>query len=118
MAKVYSLDGKVKGEVQASLVFDTPYRPDIIQRAVVALSSSARQRHAADPEAGTKTSGDYYGSRRNTFRQTINKGNSRLPRVKTGGGGLGKVVRIPQAKGGRKAHPPVGKDYCKKINKK
>jgi large subunit ribosomal protein L4e len=118
MVKVHSLDGKAKGEAELSTVFATPYRPDIIQRASVALNSSIRQRHAADPLSGLRTSGDYFGSRRRSYRQTINKGITRLPRVKTGGGGLGKVVRIPQATGGRKAHPPVGKEYMKKINKK
>ncbi len=118
MVKVYSLDGKAKGEVKLSKAFDTPYRPDVIQRAVVALNANTRQKHAASPLSGLQTSGDYFGSRRNTYRQTINKGITRLPRVKTGGGGLGRVVRIPQARGGRKAHAPVGKDYAKKINKK
>jgi large subunit ribosomal protein L4e len=47
---------------------------------------------------------------------TINKGQSRLPRELPGGGGLGKVRRIPQSKGGRRAHPPRGRDWTKKLN--
>jgi large subunit ribosomal protein L4e len=118
MVNVYSLDGKVKGKVELPKVFKTPYRPDIIQRTVIAEQGGRRQPYSTDPEAGLRTSGDYFGSRRNKFRQTINKGNSRLPRLKTGGGGLGRVIRLPQTKGGRRAFPPQGKDYSRKINRK
>jgi len=68
--------------------------------------------------AGLQTSAAYFGRRRDTYRQTINRGQSRLPREKTGGGGLGKVRRVPQSVGGMRAHPPTGKDYGKKINNK
>jgi len=43
---------------------------------------------------------------------------TRLPRIKPGGGGLGRVRRVPQSVGGRRSHPPKGKDYSKKLNKK
>ncbi|MFH0861655.1 MAG: 50S ribosomal protein L4 [Candidatus Altiarchaeota archaeon] len=118
MVNVYSLDGKVKGKVELPKAFSTPYRPDLIQRTVIAEQAAMRQPYSTDPEAGLRTSGDYFGSRQNRFRQTINKGNSRLPRLKTGGGGLGRVIRLPQTKGGRRAHPPKGKDYSRKINRK
>ena len=50
---------------------------------------------------------------------TINRGMSRLPREKLGGGGLGKVRMVPQSVGGRVAHPPKKeKNYEKKINMK
>lgn len=118
MAKVYAIDGKVKGEADLPKVFQTPYRPDLIRKSVLCLNSALRQPHSPDPLSGLKTSGDYFGSRRRSYRQTINRGMTRLPRVKSGGGGLGRVVRIPQAKGGRKAHPPKNRDYTKNINKK
>jgi large subunit ribosomal protein L4e len=118
MVNVYSLDGKVKGKMELPKAFSTPYRPDLIQKVVIAEQAAMRQPYTTDPEAGLRTSGDYFGSRRNRFRQTINKGNSRLPRLKTGGGGLGKVIRLPQTKGGRRAHGPQGKDYTRKINRK
>ena len=118
MAKIYSLDGKVKGDVNLPKVFSTQYRPDLIQKSVIVANANSRGTYAVDSRAGLKTSGDYFGSRRHSYRQTINRGNTRLPRVKTGGGGLGRVVRIPQAKGGRKAHAPIGKDYSLKMNKK
>jgi len=64
-----------------------------------------------------QTSAAYFGRRRGPARITINRGMSRLPREKTGGSGLGKVRKVPQSVGGRRAHPPQNKDYSKKINK-
>ncbi|MBN2250564.1 MAG: 50S ribosomal protein L4 [Candidatus Altiarchaeota archaeon] len=118
MINIYSLDGKVTGKTDLPKVFDTEYRPDIIQRAVVALQSSARQPYGVSEGAGMKSSADYFGRRKGAYRQTINKGMSRLPREKTGGGGLGKVRLIPSSVGGRRAHPPKGRDWTKKINNK
>ncbi len=118
--KVYSLDGKAKGSVELPDVFTTEYRPDLIRRAVVATQASRRQQYSTDILAGLRTSAEYYGRRAHgsPFRQTINRGMSRLPREKSGGGGLGKVRRVPHSVGGRRAHPPHGKDYSKKINSK
>ncbi len=116
---VYSLSGKALGKVKLPAVFNTEYRPDLIQRAVVALQSQKRQPYGTFERAGLGTSADYFGRRRGGFRQTINRGMSRLPREKPGGGGLGKVRKVPQAVGGRKAHPPKAeKIFAKKINKK
>ncbi|MBN2014569.1 MAG: 50S ribosomal protein L4 [Candidatus Altiarchaeota archaeon] len=117
MANIYSLDGKVKGSIELPEVFSVEHRPDVIQRAVVALQAGRRETYATYPIAGLQTSASYQG-RRQSFRQTINKGMSRLPREKPGGGGLGRVRRVPQSMGGRRAHPPKGKDWFKKINRR
>jgi large subunit ribosomal protein L4e len=118
MVNVHSIDGKVKGKMELPKSFSTPYRPDLIQKSVVSLQANVRQTHYTDPMAGLRTSGDYYGSRRHSYRQTINRALSRVPRVKTGGGGLGRVVRVPHAKGGRRAFGGQPRDYTKKINRK
>jgi len=118
MVNVYSINGDVKGKANLPKVFGTPYRPDLIQRGVIAEESSLRQEYSNNPEAGFNTSADYYGSRRHAYRQTINRGQSRLPREKPGGGGLGRVRIVPQSKGGHRSHPPKGKDFTKKINNK
>jgi large subunit ribosomal protein L4e len=105
--------------VELPPVFRTPYRPDVIQRAVVAVQAGKRSSYGTKKSAGLLTSADYFGRRRGGFRMTINRGMSRLPREKTGGGGLGKVRRVPQSVGGRRAHPPKPeRDFTKKINKK
>jgi len=118
VVKIYSLKGKVKGNIKLPDIFNTEYRPDLIKRAVVMLQANRRQRYGADPLAGMRTTAEYFGRRRDAYRQTINRGISRLPRIKPGGGGLGDVRRVPQAVGGRRAHPPKMRDYSKKMNKK
>ncbi|HHQ44655.1 MAG TPA: 50S ribosomal protein L4 [Candidatus Altiarchaeales archaeon] len=120
MTKILSTTGgPTQKEAKLPKVFSTEYRPDLIRKAYDAIASHYRQPQGVDPAAGLKTSADYFGSRRNTYRQTINKGMTRLPREKPGGGGLGKVRRIPQSVGGRAAHPPKPeKKLAKKINNK
>lgn len=118
MAKIYSIDGKSAGTVKLPKVFETEYRPDMIQKAVVSIQSKKRQKYGRSPTAGIMTSAEYFGNRHHTYRMTINKGQSRLPREKPGGGGLGGVRRVPQAVGGRAAHPPRGTEWSKKINNK
>ena len=118
MVNVYSLKGKVVGKVEMPKVFQTEYRPDLIQKAVVALQSSRRQPYANAEGSGMQSSADYFGRRKGAYRMTINRGMSRLPREKTGGGGLGKVRLVPNSVGGRRSHPPKGKDWTKKINNK
>lgn len=118
MVNVYSIKGEILGSIELPGVFKTDYRPDLIQRAVVAEQANRRQIYGTYELAGMQTSADYFGNRRETFRITINRGQSRLPREKPGGGGLGKVRRVPQSVKGRPAHPPKKKDWHKKINNK
>jgi len=118
MTNIYSLKGKAKGDVKLPGVFDTEYRPDLIQRAVIMIQANKRSVYGVNPASGMLTSADYYGRRRGGFRQTINRGMSRLPRIKPGGGGLGNVRRVPQSVGGRRAHPPKMRDYSLKMNRK
>lgn len=117
MTDVYSISGKKVATLKLPTVFETVARPDLVQRSVVSLQSCRRQSYGVSPSAGLLTSADYFG-RRGRFRTTINRAMSRLPREKTGGGGLGKVRKVPQAVGGRRAHPPKNKDYSKNINRK
>lgn len=116
MTNIYSLTGKPEGKINLPEVFKTDYRPDLIQRAVVSQQAAKRQTYGTDPYAGLRTSADYFANRKHTYRLTMNRGMSRLPREKPGGGGLGRVKRVPHAVGGRSAHAPRNKDYTKKIN--
>jgi len=118
MVNIYSLTGKVKGKIKLPDIFEIEYRPDLIQRAVVAIQANRRKPYATFELAGQQTTAAYFGRRRGGFRQTINRGMSRLPREKPGGGGLGKVRIVPQSVGGRRAHPPKGRDWSKKINRR
>jgi large subunit ribosomal protein L4e len=104
--EVHGLDGSVVEEIELPAIFEEEYRPDIIKRAVLALQSTRLQPHGAHPYAGIRTSAHSWGSGR---------GVSHVPRIKNGS----RAARVPQARGGREAHPPVvQKVLVEKINKK
>ncbi|MFC2174926.1 50S ribosomal protein L4 [archaeon] len=115
---VYSVSGKKGKEIALPGVFKAKYAPEVIKRSVIAKQSEAFQKKGNDLRAGLKTTAEYIG-RRSAFRTGINIARARLPRIKPGGGGLGRVARVPHAVGGRRAHPPkVEKVIVKQINKK
>lgn len=103
-ATVRDLEGEAAEEIDLPDVFETPFRPDLIQRAVVAAQANRRQPYGADKYAGMRTPAESLGSGR---------GLAHVPREG------GRARRVPQAVGGRKAHPPkVEKNLGKEINKK
>ncbi len=106
LAKVLNLDGSVVEEIELPDVFKEEYRPDIIKRAVLAIQSHRRQPYGKNPLAGTDYAWENWGP---------GYGYARVPRIKHGS----RAVAVPQAVGGRKAHPPkVQKKWAEKINKK
>ncbi len=106
MAKVYDLDGKVAKEIKEPPVFRFEYRPDLIKKAVLALQSHRRQPYGVSRLAGMDSSAENWGP---------GYGVARVPRIKTGR----RAAIVPQAVGGRRAHPPkVEKKYYEKINRK
>ncbi len=105
-AEVKSLDGGVSKNIDLPEIFSEEYRPDLIRKAVLALQSTRRQPHGTDPFAGIRSSAVGWGSGR---------GSSHVPRIKNGS----RAAKVPQAKGGREAHPPkVAKVLVKEINQK
>ena len=105
-AQVKSLDGGVAKDIELPEIFSEAYRPDLIKKAVMALQSTRRQPHGTDPFAGIRSSAVGWGSGR---------GSSHVPRLKNGS----RAAKVPQAKGGREAHPPkVAKILVKEINQK
>jgi large subunit ribosomal protein L4e len=117
--KVFDVQGNPKGEIELPRVFNTPFRPDIIQRAVLAIQSHKRQPYGVDPLAGKRTSAHYHGERRSRYTM-MNIEMARMPRIHGGPPGLHLRARfVPQAVKGRRAHPPKAeKDWWQKINKK
>jgi large subunit ribosomal protein L4e len=106
-AKIFNLQGKPIGKTTLPAVFETPLRPDIIKRAVLAIQSSRLQPQGRDPMAGKKTSAESRGT---------GLGIARLPRVKGGGG---RAALAPSTVGGRQPHPPRSeKKIVKRIPKK
>jgi len=101
---VYTLDGDEDGEAELPAVFDSEYRPDLIRRAVLAAQANRKQDYGADEYAGLRTPAESFGSGR---------GLAHVPREG------GRARRVPQAVGGRKAHPPkTEKDQSLDINDK
>ena len=103
---VYGMDGKVKGKVDLPEVFHTPYRPDLIRRAVVAAQANRRQRYGPSRTAGMRHAVSTWGKGR---------GVARVQRITGGRRG----AESPNNVGGRRAHPPRPEhSFEKKINVK
>jgi len=113
MAKVktYSLKGKAGTAIDLPSHFDTPYRPDLIKRAVLAVQSRRYQPHGVDELAG----------KRNTAKSwQTGHGRSRIPRIQgSGTSAANQAGFAPGTVGGRVAHPPEArKVLVERINKK
>jgi large subunit ribosomal protein L4e len=105
--KVYSLEGEVTEEIELPEIFQEEFRPDLIKRAVISAQTARIQPWGANPMAGKRTTAESYGSGR---------GVAMVPRIKGSGS---RAAFVPQAIGGRKAHPPrPQKVYHEKINRK
>jgi large subunit ribosomal protein L4e len=105
-AQIKTLEGGVSRDIDLPVMFTEEYRPDLIKKAVMALQSTRRQPHGTYPFAGICSSAVGWGSGR---------GSSHVPRIKNGS----RAAKVPQAKGGREAHPPVvAKVLVKQINQK
>ena len=102
-AKVFDLTGKEVSKLNLPQIFNTPRRPDVIKRAVVAIQSHKYQPQGRDPMAGKKNTAESRGT---------GLGISRMPRLKSRGQ---RAAFAPGTVGGRSAHPPEAK---KKIKKK
>jgi len=105
--KIFNLEGKPVGKVKLPPVFETPLRPDVIKRAVLAIQSSRFQPKGREPMAGKRTSAESRG---------VGLGIARIPRTK---GPAGRAAFAPGTVGGRVAHPPTPeKKIVKQIPKK
>ncbi len=119
-AQVYDMSGNKASEVSLPKVFETPYRPDVIRRAVLVQQANGRQKYGSDPLAGKRTSAHYHGSRHYRFSM-MNKETSRMPRIHgKSAGSMSFTARFaPHAVKGRRAHPPKAeKIWERDINAK
>jgi large subunit ribosomal protein L4e len=105
--KIFDLAGTPIGKIKLPKIFDTPLRPDVIRRAVLAIQSRRFQPQGRNPMAGKRTTAESRG---------VGLGISRMPRTK---GPSRRAALAPGTVGGRSAHPPVsGKTIEKRIPKK
>ncbi|ADC68795.1 50S ribosomal protein L4P [Methanocaldococcus sp. FS406-22] len=104
-AVVYNLNGEAVKEIDLPAVFEEEYRPDLIKRAFLSAFTARLQPKGSDPMAGMRTSAKNIGK---------GHGRARVDRVPQGW-----AARVPQAVGGRRAHPPkVEKILWERVNKK
>jgi large subunit ribosomal protein L4e len=110
-AKVVAVNGKDAGEIELPVVFDTPYRPEVIHKVYVNLLSHSYQRQGRYPAAGEMVSAES----RNT-----GLGIARLARARGEGfPRAGQAASVAGVRHGRVAHPPESwKIIYKKINHK
>ena len=109
---VYTLSGsKSRQKIELPEIFNTPYRPDVIKRAVISEQSKRYQAKGVNPLAGKNVAASSWG---------VGRGAARVPRrhgSHTHHANRGAFVTM--AVGGRSAHAPtVEKKLVEKINKK
>ena len=103
---VYGVNGGVAGTVEVPKAFETPYRPDIIKKAVLAAAANGRQPYGPGARSGMRHAVSFRGK---------GTGSARNQRIH----GLGKAGESPNNVSGRRAHPPVPERHWEqKINKK
>lgn len=104
--KTIDLSGNVVKDIELPAVFDVDYRPDLIKKAVLAAQANRLQPYGPRLYSGMDTSARSWGSGR---------GVAQIPRLANGS----RAARVPQATGGRKAHPPKPEtDRSEKVNTK
>ena len=107
------------GEMNLPFQFNEEVRPDLIQRAVLAMQSHRRQPYAASDMAGKRSSAKL-SRRRKDYRGSYGIGISRVPRkiLSRSGTRMNWVGAFaPGTVGGRRAHPPkTEKIWAHKIN--
>jgi large subunit ribosomal protein L4e len=110
-AGILGIDGKQAGDVELPVVFDTPYRPEVIHKVYVNLLSHTYQRQGRYPAAGENVSAES----RNT-----GLGIARLARARGEGfPRAGQAAEVAGVRHGRVAHPPESwKIIYKQVNHK
>ncbi len=117
---VFDLSGKAVDKMELPVIFSEPLREDLILRAVLSSQSKRRQAYGTDPMAGMRSSAHYHGYRRHRWSM-MNREMARLPRLhgKLSPHLMWSVRTVPQAVGGRAAHPPkIEKVWEQKVNDK
>ena len=117
-ANVYNINGEVSGKLSLPSIFETPFRIDLVRRALLAEQSTRYQPQGHYLLAGLQTTAVYVG-RMGAYRSGRHMGIAIRPRQKLGGGAMGDVRRIPSAVKGRRAHPhKIEKKLIELINLK
>ncbi|NOJ27481.1 MAG: 50S ribosomal protein L4 [Nitrososphaera sp.] len=110
-ADILGIDGKQAGSVELPIIFETPYRPEVIHKVYVNLMSHTYQKQGRYPGAGENVSAES----RNT-----GQGIARLARANGEGfPRAGQAAGVAGVRHGRVAHPPESwKIIYKRVNQK
>jgi large subunit ribosomal protein L4e len=109
--EVYDTSGKPYENVPLPSVFSTPFRPDVIQKAVIALHSRRYQPKGRNPMAGKRTTAESVGVGRDLARVPRVKGDQ-FPRAN-------QAAFAPSTVKGRLTHAPLPeRRLAKNMNKK
>ncbi len=116
---VYDVKGNVSGKMDLPKQFSETVRLDLIKKAVITHQKNRIQPYGASLLAGRKSSAKFSGIRRG-YGHSYNWSVARLPRLMIRGGRrIGRVVNVPQAVGGPRAHPPkVERVWKIRMNRK
>ncbi len=108
-----TITGTKDSEIELPLVFSTPFRKELIHKAVIHLTTNQFQRQGRHPTAGEDVVAD-------SNNPPTGQGRARIARMRGGGGGRqGEAGEVASIRGGRQAHAPTSeKIIVKKLNKK
>ena len=110
-SSIISIDGKDAGSIELPIVFETPYRPEVIHKVYVNLMSHTYQRQGRYPGAGENVSAESKNTGLGIARLARARGEG-FPRA-------GQAAGVAGVRHGRVAHPPESwKHIYKKINNK
>jgi len=110
-ANLLNLKGELKGQIELPKIFSTPYRPDLIKKVYVRISTHRIQPQSRAINAGEWTSAESWG---------VGRGAARMARVKGAGSSrANQAAGVASVVGGRVTHPPnKEKKIFKEINRK
>ncbi len=121
-AKILDINGKEKGSIDLPKSFSVVVRNDIIAKVVEA--SKTKQPYAPSPVGGKQHSASgKIKHLRHVWKSGYGRGASRMPRKimsRRGSQFNWVAAEVPNARGGRRAHPPkiISMINTKRINKK
>ena len=111
ITNILETDGSNRSTITLPAVFETPYRPEVIQKVYNNLNSYTFQRQGRYPAAGQIVSAESRNTGLGIARIARARGEG-FPRA-------GQAAGVASVRHGRLAHPPVSwKNIYKKVNKK
>src|SRR3989344_6321755 len=120
-AALYDIKGTKKGDIALPALFETAIREDLPAKYFESDKFEHMQHYSSYEEAGKRHSASgTISHRRHEWKGHYGKGISRIPRKVMWRRGVQfnwVAAEVSNARGGRRAHPPKGIPFQRKINK-